>query len=64
LKYLAIGETHEKFPDQQESMFPLLAQKEGWKEQSLMGSQQHRKGYPHLWKGGDAIPGLIGGEKF
>ena len=45
-------------------MLPLLAQKENWKEPSPLGSEYHRKDYPHLWKGGNATPGLIRGENF
>ena len=45
---LGVGDNNEKFLNQQESMLPLLAQKENRKEQSFLGRKRYRKDHPYF----------------
>jgi hypothetical protein len=45
----------ERPPDLQKSMSLLLAKKENWEKVSPLGDKYYRKGYPHLWKGGNTL---------
>ncbi len=45
---LGVGDNNEKFPDQQESMLSLLAQKENWKGASFLGCKHYRKDHPYF----------------
>jgi len=51
---------YEEFPNQQESMPPLLAQKENWKGPSFLGCKYYRKDHPYFWERVGAGKGCIG----
>jgi hypothetical protein len=45
----------ERLPDLQKPMPLLLAKKENREKVSSLGDNYYRKGYPHLWKGGNTL---------